>query len=549
MEIHATVNAVTFTSLGFWAAFAAVFLLVAGAQAFWPQSTAKPALRKFLLLAFSLGFYVWVAQHLVGVLVVSVLLNHGAAQAIHRASGRRRSLCTAVGVALNVAMLATFKYAYFIAEWIPSSTLNLDASAWRLEGWMLPLGISFFTFQAISYLIDVHRGTVDRPASLLSFATYLTFFPQLVAGPIVRAQEFLPQLESKRWIASKSEDARHVQLILSGFLKKLVLGDLVGAWLVDPVFDHPTEWASWEVLIALYGYSLQVYADFSGYTDMAKGMAGLLGIDLPENFRFPYRATSPSDFWRRWHITLSSWWKDYLYIPLGGNRNVSTFTVCCAMAGLGGAAWSWGELGGGLVVAGVALLVTASMLMSTAFHKKMSTAMNVFLVMLVGGLWHGAHLNFIMWGALNGAVLAAWVLVPHGPSRLWTRAVGWFVTFHSVVLARIWFRAGSLISWDETTSAPHPEDAWGTASLLWERLQLSPPSPTDMVWDPTYLAGVALLIAGYALHWLPENAKKGMNKKTTSVPMWVTWCLWCTATALAVWCSSSYHKPFIYWQF
>lgn len=542
-------NAVTFTSLGFWAAFAAVFLLVAGMQARWPKSTAKPALRKGLLLAFSLGFYVWVAQHLVWVLVVSVLLNHVAAQAIHRASGRTRSLCTAVGVALNVAMLATFKYAYFIAEWIPPSTLTMDASAWRLEGWMLPLGISFFTFQAISYLIDVHRGTVSQPASLLSFATYLTFFPQLVAGPIVRAKEFLPQLESKHWIASKAEDARHVQLILSGFLKKLVLGDLVGAWLVDPVFDDPTNWASWEILLALYGYSLQVYADFSGYTDMAKGMAGLLGIELPKNFRFPYRATSPSDFWRRWHMTLSSWWKDYLYIPLGGNRNVSAFTVCCALAGLGGAAWSWGELGGGLVVAGVALLVTASMLMSTAFHKKMATAMNVFLVMLVGGLWHGAHVNFIMWGALNGAVLAAWVLMPSRPSKAWKRALGWFVTFHSVVLARIWFRAGSLIAWDETTSAPHPEDAWGTASLLWERLQLSPPSPMDMVWDATYLTGVALLVSGYALHWIPEPWRNIMHKKTTSLPMWATWCFWCAATALAVWCSSSYHKPFIYWQF
>lgn len=542
-------NAVTFTSLGFWAAFAAVFLLVAGVQARWANSTAKPALRKALLLAFSLGFYVWVAQHLVWVLVVSVLLNHVAAQAIHRMSGRMRSLCTAVGVALNVAMLATFKYAYFIAEWISPSTLTLDASAWRLEGWMLPLGISFFTFQAISYLIDVHRSTVDCPASLLSFATYLTFFPQLVAGPIVRANDFLPQLESQRWIASKTEDARHVQLILAGFLKKLVLGDLVGAWLVDPVFDHPTEWASWEVLLALYGYSLQVYADFSGYTDMAKGMAGLLGIALPENFRFPYRAASPSDFWRRWHMTLSSWWKDYLYIPLGGNRNVSAFTVCCALAGLAGAAWWWGELGGGLVLAGAALLVTASMLMSTSFHKKMATAMNVFLVMLVGGLWHGAHLNFIVWGALNGAVMVAWVLMPSGPSKTWTRALGWFVTFHSVVLARIWFRAGSLIAWDETTSAPHPEDAWGTASLLWERLQLSPPSPMNMVWDGTYLAGVALLVAGYTLHWLPQPWRNILHKKTTSLPMWATWCFWCAATALAVWCSSSYHKPFIYWQF
>ena len=414
---------------------------------------------------------------------------------------------------------------------------------------MLPIGISFYTFQAISYVVDVHRGTLTKPASLLSFATYITFFPQLVAGPIVRAKEFLPQLTSASWVCTPPRQSIHVQLILAGFLKKLVLGDLVGAWLVDPVFERPGDWVSWEVLLALYGYSLQVYADFSGYTDMAKGMAGLLGIALPDNFRFPYRATSPSDFWRRWHITLSQWWKDYLYIPLGGNRSLSPFSLVVALCALAGGVLWWGELGGALVLVGGALLTAAAMLMLPTFQRKVTTSINVLIVMVVGGLWHGAHLNFLTWGLLNGLILVAWVLMPKGPSSWVRQVLGWMLTFHTVVLARIWFRAGSLISWNESTAAPHPEDAWGTAMVLWRQLQAPPLAWSDLVWSPTYAAGLALMAFGYALHFMPQGVRDAWKQQTTSLPLWLTWLLWCIATMLALWCSVSYPKPFIYWQF
>ena len=542
-------NELSFTSLGFWAAFATAFLILAATQSLLPSRWNKALLRKLMLLGFSMAFYVWVARHLVAVLLLSVAINHVWALGIHRTTGRSRSFVTGSAVAFNVLTLGLFKYAYFVADWIPGGSAALAWGGWRLEAWMLPLGISFFTFQTMSYLIDVHRKTIEAPASLLSFATYITFFPQLVAGPIVRARVFLPQLESPQWVAAKGQDAVHVQRILSGFLKKLLLGDLVGVWLVDPVFDHPGDWASWEVLLALYGYSLQVYADFSGYTDMAKGMAGLMGIELPENFRFPYRASSPADFWRRWHMTLSMWWKDYVYIPLGGNRTLSVCSAGVTLVALVWVVWTWKELGGVLLVAGGTLLVVAAMLMSAGFYRKMATALNVMIVMLVGGLWHGAHLNFLMWGALNGAVLSLWILTPKGISRAWKRALGWFVTFHTVVLARIWFRAGSLVSWDETTSVPHPEDAWETATTLWQQLLLQPPSPWNLVWDSTYVMGILLLVLGYALHWMPESWRAWGQKKTTSFPMWATWCLWCAATGVAVWCSSSYHRPFIYWQF
>ena len=539
----------TFTSWGFWAAFAAVFLVVSGWRAWLPTAWHRPWVRQAMLLTFSLGFYTLVGGKLVAVLLLSISLNHLLAQAIHASSGSSRTGITTVAVAFNLGLLGVFKYAYFVADWWPGQALPTLLNTWRLDQWMLPIGISFYTFQAISYVVDVHRGTLAKPASLLSFATYITFFPQLVAGPIVRAKEFLPQLTSATWVCTPPQQSIHVQLILAGFLKKLVLGDLVGAWLVDPVFERPGDWVSWEVLLALYGYSLQVYADFSGYTDMAKGMAGLLGIALPDNFRFPYRATSPSDFWRRWHITLSQWWKDYLYIPLGGNRSLSPFSLVVALCALAGGVLWWGELGGALVLVGGALLTAAAMLMLPTFQRKVTTSINVLIVMVVGGLWHGAHLNFLTWGLLNGLILVAWVLMPKGPSSRVRQVLGWMLTFHTVVLARIWFRAGSLISWNESTAAPHPEDAWGTAMVLWRQLQAPPLAWSDLVWSPTYAAGLALMAFGYALHFMPQGVRDAWKQQTTSLPLWLTWLLWCIATMLALWCSVSYPKPFIYWQF
>jgi hypothetical protein len=282
---------------------------------------------------------------------------------------------------------------------------------------------------------------------------------------------------------------------------------------------------------------------------MAKGMAGLLGITLPDNFNFPYRATTPSDFWRRWHMTLSAWWKDYVYIPLGGNRDVGIFSIAVYGTAILAGLWAWGDMGGAMVVLGLALLAVAGALMSQRVHRKLSAGMNAMLVMLIGGLWHGAHLNFVTWGALNGLVLVVWVWLNPRMHRLWTKLVGWAITFHSVVLARIWFRSGSLIAWDETTSNPHPEDAWKTAQLLWQQLNASPPRLSELVWDSTYLAGIVLIAFGYALHWVPSTWRNRLQKQATLVPLWTTWLVWCATTALAIWCSVSYPKPFIYWQF
>ena len=334
----------SFTSWEFWLLFACAFMAstwLNGTDSKLSEARAV-RLRSGLLLAFSAGFYLLAAAPCAVILASSVLLNHGLGKLIHKLLGPARAWTTALGVAFNVLGLAAFKYAFFIDDTFDLGLLT--SGTFRLDAWMLPLGISFFTFQAISFLVDVHRRTLAKPPDLLSFATYLTFFPQLVAGPIVRATSFLPQLASPTWNTAPAALKPFVILLAQGMMKKVLLGDVVGTWLVDPAFENPGSTPAAWILVALYGYSLQVYADFSGYTDMAQGMAGLLGIHLPRNFNFPYRATSPADFWRRWHMSLSQWWRDYVYIPLGGNRVSRRLR--------GGSCWGWwsgsGRFGGRL---------------------------------------------------------------------------------------------------------------------------------------------------------------------------------------------------------
>lgn len=543
----------SFSSWTFWVLFAALFMVHAGLQK-WKNkatSTLHVRARKLLLLSFSLGFYLLAAGKLLAVMAASIVLNHLLVHALHRSQGIRRSIVFFVALALNIGALAAFKYAFFIADLLPTNAAG-TWGGWRLDQWMLPLGISFYTFQAISYVIDVHRGTLDKPASLLSFATYLTFFPQLVAGPIVRAKAFLPQLERREGELTSSAVQSNILLLVQGMLKKMVLGDMVGAWLVDPVFADPGATSGPFVLLALYGYSLQVYADFSGYTDMAQGMAGLLGIQLPRNFDYPYRATSPSAFWRRWHMSLSAWWKDYVYIPLGGNRRFSWTTILFVLLAWAMLGMRWDALGGWLILSGTGLLLVAAMLMAPAVQKKTATAANVLLVMLLGGLWHGAHLNFLLWGAINGTALALWVLISkpaNGQINRWTQAGGWFFTFHVVVFSRIWFRAGSLLDWNESTVGPHPENAWSIAKSLCAQLQrhwsweLPPFWGTEMIW------GLWLLALGYALHLMPSSWQAQKETTLHKLPLGVLWAAWCACGCLAVWTQSSYGKPFIYWQF
>ena len=375
-----------------FAAFFAVVLPVSWAL------RRRPVPWKLWVLGASYWFYAAWDRRFVLLLVAMTLVNAAAAR-LNRRFGHpaARRAAVAAGVVFDLGVLAFFKYYGFFTHSLEAN-LGISSPALRI---VLPIGISFFTFQAISYVVDVHRGDAP-PAPLLDFAVYLSFFPQLVAGPIVRATEFLPQLrfppraprkrrgqdvaepdeleQLQLWPDPRAprpvhrvELGRAAQLIGRGMFKKVVVADFLAGAIVDEAFASPEAYGALDVLFGVYGYAVQIYADFSGYTDMAIGMALLMGFRFPQNFDRPYAAVSVQDFWRRWHMTLSRWLRDYLYIPLGGNR-----------------------------------------------RGRARTYVNLLVTMGLGGLWHGAAGVFIVWGLYQGAGLA----VERLSGRLWSARTG-----------------------------------------------------------------------------------------------------------------------------
>jgi D-alanyl-lipoteichoic acid acyltransferase DltB (MBOAT superfamily) len=378
--------------------------------------------RPFMIAASYVFYSAW-DWRFVFLLGASTLWNQLFALAIHRRSdaGARKRLLAA-GVAGNVALLGYFKYYDFFV----TSTNNLVAVAGvdvplEARSIVLPVGISFFTFMGISYVVDVYRREFE-PTGLGKFAAYLSFFPHLVAGPIVRPGELIPQLDSPR-DPRYLDTSRAFFLIGTGLFMKVVIANYLAASIVDDVFGAPGQHSSLEVLVGIYAYAVQIYADFFGYTNMAIGLALLLGFRFPQNFDAPYSATSIQDFWRRWHMTLSRWLRDYTYIPLGGNRGTRLFTY-----------------------------------------------RNLMLTMLIGGLWHGAGWTFVAWGAIHGSALVAerwWTGRPgrvERPAPGWRRALQRFVTFQVVCFAWIFFRADSFAdAWDVIVRL---FTAWGEPSPL-----------------------------------------------------------------------------------
>jgi alginate O-acetyltransferase complex protein AlgI len=422
----------------------------------------RPRLWKPFIVAASYVFYGAASWRFCLLLAAVTLGNQLGARLMHAAEDeRRRRRILAGTVALDLGVLGVFKYyAFFVGDvdrLLDGVRLGLPLPLLTLA---LPVGVSFFTFQAISYVVDVKRRVI-APASTLDFAIYLSFFSHLVAGPIVRAREFLPQLRRPRDPANVAVGAG-VTLIALGLVKKVVLADFLARQVVDPVFAVPQSYAGPDVLLAVYAYAAQIYCDFSGYTDIAIGLALLMGFVFPQNFDSPYRARSFREFWRRWHMTLSRFLRDFLYIPLGGNR-----------------------------------------------RGRLLTARNLMITMVLGGLWHGAAWTFVLWGTFHGACLTGEHAL-RGRVRLripaWLR---WAVTFHLVVLAWVLFRSQDLATAGEVFGrlvTPGPATLWSVpvaaAVLVVIGLQLLPPRPLERVrarvqaWHPAALgAGLAVLIA------------------------------------------------------
>jgi alginate O-acetyltransferase complex protein AlgI len=404
------------------ATFAIFFVIVLPLS--WLLMPAVHRWRPFIVGA-SFVFYSWWDWRFIFLLAGSILWNQIMGVRIHQAAGdqARKKMLLILAVGGNLAVLGYFKYYDFFV----SSTQNLATLVGldiplEVRTIVLPVGISFYTFMGISYVVDIYRGDTE-PTTFEKFAVYLSFFPHLVAGPIVRPNELIPQLDSPR-SPSRVDTSRAFYLIAAGLFKKVVISSYLASNIVDEVFANPDQYSSLEILIAVYAYAVQIYADFSGYTDIAIGIALLLGFNFPQNFDSPYAATSLQDFWRRWHMTLSRWLRDYLYIPLGGSRR------------------------------GVAI-----------------TYRNLLLTMLLGGLWHGAGWTFVVWGLIHGIGLCfeRFRRDRHGVtpeanlSRLdifWRR----LVTFHVVCFAWIFFRAETFgVAWDMITGL---FTRWGQASPL-----------------------------------------------------------------------------------
>jgi D-alanyl-lipoteichoic acid acyltransferase DltB (MBOAT superfamily) len=377
----------------------------------------KLLLRNGFLFFASVFFYYKTSGIFTLILLFVTLYNFlGAKWMYSRKSEKGKRAVLVLSLIVNLLLLCYFKYAYFITDVVNNlfgtefavfdvfaviGNAITDSNRFSVDSIILPVGISFYIFQTISYIMDVYRNQVAPVRNILNFGFYVSFFPSLVAGPILRASEFIPQLHRKFFLGRRQFGIA-VFWIINGLIKKIVLSDYIAVNFIDRVFENPLLYSGFENVMALFGYSLQVYADFSGYTDIAIGVAMLMGFYLPQNFNSPYKAKHPGEFWKRWHISLSRWLKDYLYIPLGGNRNATFGTYCCIVTiSLIGVL-----LAGSWLVALVVLIIAVTLLLLARFRpekrRTITTNLNSMNTMLLGGLWHGASWNFMIWGGLNG---------------------------------------------------------------------------------------------------------------------------------------------------
>lgn len=461
--------------------------------------------RNIFLFAFSLFFYYKSGGIYFWILIFSTVVDYVLGGAIYEATSQaKKKFFLILSLVSNLGTLAFFKYAFYIVSVVNESfgtdlhAINLLAvfangvfgSDFNTLEIILPVGISFYTFQTLSYSIDIYRGQLKPARDIIDFGFFVTFFPQLVAGPIVRASEFLPQIH-KKYHLTKAQFGSAIFLIMNGMFKKMVVSDYISVNFVDRVFDDPQLYSGFDNLMAVYGYSIQIYCDFSGYSDMAIGLAALLGFTLPLNFNSPYKATSITDFWRRWHISLSSWLRDYLYISLGGNRK-----------------------------------------------GKIRTYVNLFITMLLGGLWHGRATSFIIWGGLHGLALAV--------HKIWMRYVPWskseskaykllmgFVTFHFVAYCWIYFRARSMTK----------------VKFMLKQIFYNFEASSIGQHIVEYKWVLGIMAFGFAMHWLPVKWKNAARDWYSSIPDLAKALIYAIVIFIAYQAQSADIQPFIYFAF
>jgi D-alanyl-lipoteichoic acid acyltransferase DltB (MBOAT superfamily) len=433
----------------------------------------------------SLYFYYKSSGVFFVLIIISSIIDFIAGKLIHESEspGYRKSMLV-VSLVMNLGILGYFKYTNFFLD-----TLNqIGAGNFDMLDIFLPVGVSFFTFQSMSYTIDIYRRQLEPEKKFTDFLFFVSFFPQLVAGPIVRASDFLPQIKNDVYV-SKEDIGRALFLIIAGLFKKAVIADYISINFIDRVFEWPTRFTGVENLLALYAYTIQLYCDFSGYSDMAIGLALLLGFKLPINFNSPYKAASITEFWQRWHISLSSWLRDYLYIGLGGNRK-----------------------------------------------GQIRTYVNLILTMLLGGLWHGASWRMVIWGFIQGFALA---VERRFGIKKWTekstlnRIIGFLVTFNLFTFTLLFFRAQS------------HQDALDMISQMWNYFH----PEVFLQFVEGYTLVFILVVIGYLTHFTPQSWEEKIQVFITKLPfIWKALLI-----AAVIWIVAQFKsadiQPFIYFQF
>lgn len=593
-----------FTSLYFWVFFAAVLLVLA------LIGGSRCLLRNAFLFAVSIFFYYKTSGAYTLLLATATTITY----AVGLALGRHRSRwLLAIGIVSILAVLGYYKYAYLTVDLINSlagtqwvvrdvvaeaANQALAQERFSIDFIWLPVGISFYTFQCISYLMDIFRRRIEPLTNFLDYGFYVSFFPQLVAGPIVRANEFVGQLHrptrlSRRWFGLA------VFWCLNGLAKKIILADYLAVNFADRVFANPSMFGPFENFAALFVYSLQVYADFSGYTDIAIGVALAMGFHLPQNFNAPYKATNCANFWKRWHISLSKWLQDYLYIPLGGNRRASfgTFCVILTIATVG--TLLSGSIYVAVAVACLAALCAIWAIVAPNARKDITSNVNRMNTMLLGGLWHGASWNFMIWGGLNGAgmlIFRGWrhvgiharaittlaltaaayygAITTNAPilwiATFWLgiTALGsslralynlcrlpwqlplaeraWAIaqTFTFITFTRLFFRAGSNLNPAEAN-----EIAWETASTMVNQIG----QPWNIQQIPDICAAYANIFIVFALgmiiHWIPDRTKRRYRLRFAALPIPIMAIVATLAVLIIFQFLTADLQKFIYFQF
>lgn len=547
--VHMSADELAFNRLDFWLFF--VFFMT-----LFTFLHKHQLVRSMFITVMSLFLYYKTSGFFVLLLALSVTANFLLGKWMHlNEKPINRKWIIALSATFNLFFLGYFKYAYFFTESFNKMFHTNYEIFNKFALWgngffgdstfetmiLLPAGVSFFTFQSISYTVDIYRKEIEPVKNYWDYAFYVTYFPHVLMGPIVRARDFIPQIYMPYRLTSK-EFGESVFLIMKGLFKKIVLADFVATHFINTIVDSPENYPGFVSIIAMWGYSLQIYGDFSGYTDIAIGISKLMGFELLPNFNSPYKANSVADFWRRWHKSLGAWLRDYLYIPLGGNKKgtIGTYIAIIVIFIFLIFITGWYELI--FVYVGLMSLYGIALLISPKVKQYMHRDLNLLITMVLGGLWHGASQNFVIWGAMNGMALVIynhWKKVSPYEKSSWFIIHFWkiFLTFNFITFTRIWFRL-------KETGAPSKmlDRIWNHFDFDWDVF-------LTLITNPSYVPVFLVMLLGFFIHWMPQSWKDFMVGAFTRTHMAVQMLIVAVFCVILYQAASDSFQAFVYLEF